>query len=137
MISYVRRRSNAFSRGKSQYRGVSGREGRWETRIGTFAGLKNVRSVWAVIGIHFSCFRTSYANAIQFQCSARCTWVWEPQRMHLEVQVSFGVHDEEQRAARMYDRAIILEKGRAAKTNFPLADYDRETAEVEAFIATR
>ncbi|CAK0786546.1 hypothetical protein CVIRNUC_009759 [Coccomyxa viridis] len=92
VISYVRRRSNAFSRGKSQYRGVSGREGRWETRIGTFAGLKNV---------------------------------------------SFGVHDEEQRAARMYDRAIILEKGRAAKTNFPLGDYDREVAEVEAFVATR
>ena len=38
----MRRRSNAFSRGKSRYRGVSGREGRWEVRIGTFAGLKNV-----------------------------------------------------------------------------------------------
>ena len=37
----------------------------------------------------------------------------------------------------MYDRAIILEKGRAAKTNFPLGDYDREVAEVEAFLATR
>ena len=54
-----------------------------------------------------------------------------------KVQVSFGVHDEEQRAARMYDRAIILEKGRAAKTNFPLGDYDREVADVEAFVATR
>ena len=42
VISYVRRRSNAFSRGKSRFRGVSGREGRWETRIGTFSSLKNV-----------------------------------------------------------------------------------------------
>lgn len=33
VIAYVRRRSNAFSRGKSRFRGVSGREGRWETRI--------------------------------------------------------------------------------------------------------
>ena len=53
------------------------------------------------------------------------------------MQVSFGVHDDEQRAARMYDRAIVLEKGRAAKTNFPLGDYDREVAEVETFLATR
>ena len=53
VISYVRRRSNAFSRGKSQYRGVSGREGRWETRIGTFAGLKNVSSVWTDISMRF------------------------------------------------------------------------------------
>ncbi len=46
VVSYVRRRSIAFSRGKSRYRGVSGREGRWETRIGTFAGLKNVRLIF-------------------------------------------------------------------------------------------
>ena len=44
VISWVRRRSNAFARGKSRFRGVSGREGRWETRIGSFAGLKNVRA---------------------------------------------------------------------------------------------
>ena len=42
VIAFVRRRSNAFSSGKSRYRGVSGREGRWEVRIGPFAGLKNV-----------------------------------------------------------------------------------------------
>ena len=53
------------------------------------------------------------------------------------VQVSFGVHDEEQRAARMYDRAIILEKGRSAKTNFPLVEYDQEVADFAAFMATR
>ena len=52
-------------------------------------------------------------------------------------QVSFGVHDEEERAARMYDRAIILEKERAAKTNFPLHDYDREIEAFEAFVAAR
>ncbi|KAK9903522.1 hypothetical protein WJX75_007991 [Coccomyxa subellipsoidea] len=83
VISWVRRRSNAFARGKSKFRGVSGRVGRWETRIGSFSGLKNV---------------------------------------------SFGVHDEEERAAQMYDRAMILEKGRAAKTNFPMAHYDKEVA---------
>ena len=53
------------------------------------------------------------------------------------VQVSFGVHDEEERAARMYDRAIILEKGRTAKTNFPLHDYDQEIADFESFAVER
>lgn len=53
------------------------------------------------------------------------------------MQVSFGVHDEEERAARMYDRAIILEKGRAAKTNFPLHDYDQEIADFELFAIGR
>ena len=42
-MAYVRRRSSAFSRGKSRYRGVSGHEGRWEARIGSFQGRKNVR----------------------------------------------------------------------------------------------
>ena len=42
VISWVRRRSNAFARGKSKFRGVSGRVGRWETRIGSFGGMKNV-----------------------------------------------------------------------------------------------
>ncbi len=41
-MAYVRRRSSAFSRGKSRYRGVSGHEGRWEARIGSFQGRKNV-----------------------------------------------------------------------------------------------
>lgn len=40
------------------------------------------------------------------------------------------MHDDEEQAARMYDRAMILEKGRAAKTNFPLTEYE---AEVIAF----
>ncbi len=37
----------------------------------------------------------------------------------------------------MYDRAIILEKGRAAKTNFPLHDYDQEIADFELFAIER
>lgn len=71
VVAYVRRRSAAFSRGKSKYRGVSGHSGRWEARIGSFAGKKNV---------------------------------------------SFGVFDSEEAAARQYDRALILEKGRAGKS---------------------
>ena len=47
-------------------------------------------------------------------------------------QVSFGVHKSEAEAARQYDRALIIVKGRLAKTNFPVADYD---AEVAAYLA--
>ena len=47
------------------------------------------------------------------------------------------MHDEEERAARMYDRAMILEKGRAAKTNFPITDYDGEVANYQTFCAQR
>lgn len=47
------------------------------------------------------------------------------------VQVSFGVFESEEEAARQYDRALILEKGRNAKTNFPLRDYE---AEVEEYV---
>jgi hypothetical protein len=49
------------------------------------------------------------------------------------LQVSFGIHDDEEHAARMYDRAMILEKGRAAKTNFPLTEYDAEVAAYQAY----
>lgn len=45
VVAYVRRRSSAFSRGRSRFRGVSGHAGRWEARIGSFGGRKNVR-VW-------------------------------------------------------------------------------------------
>ena len=48
-------------------------------------------------------------------------------------QVSFGVHDDEERAARMYDRAMIIEKGRGAKTNFPLSQYDGEVSQYRAY----
>lgn len=42
VVAYIRRRSTAFSRGRSKYRGVSGQVGRWEARIGSFRGRKNV-----------------------------------------------------------------------------------------------
>ena len=41
-MAFVRRRSAAFSRGRSAFRGVSGQAGRWEARIGGFGGKKNV-----------------------------------------------------------------------------------------------
>lgn len=49
-------------------------------------------------------------------------------------QVSFGNHETEEKAARQYDRALIIEKGRAAKTNFPLTDYDQEVADFDALL---
>ena len=42
IVAFVRRRSSAFSRGRSAFRGVSGHAGRWEARIGCFNGKKNV-----------------------------------------------------------------------------------------------
>lgn len=58
VVAYVRRRSSAFSRGKSKYRGVSGHNGRWEARIGSFGGRKNVRkgSIVYRSGSHFGPF---------------------------------------------------------------------------------
>lgn len=44
VVAHVRRRSTAFARGRSPFRGVSGEEGRWEARIGGLFGRKNVRS---------------------------------------------------------------------------------------------
>ena len=52
-------------------------------------------------------------------------------------QVSLGMHDTEIEAARAYDRALIIEKRRAAKTNFPLADYEGEVQEYEALLLQR
>ena len=37
----------------------------------------------------------------------------------------------------MYDRAIIIEKGRAAKTNFPLIQYEAEVAQYQGFCRQR
>ncbi len=37
----------------------------------------------------------------------------------------------------MYDRAIVLEKGRAAKTNFPITEYDKEIAAFQLFCTQR
>ena len=52
-------------------------------------------------------------------------------------QVSFGIHETEEEAARQYDRALIIEKGRAAKTNFPLGVYDTEVTAFEHFVHNR
>lgn len=55
----------------------------------------------------------------------------------LPVQVSFGIFDTEDEAARQYDRALVLEKGRTAKTNFPIRDYEAEVAAYEAYVIER
>jgi hypothetical protein len=44
------------------------------------------------------------------------------------------VFETEEGAARQYDRALILEKGRTAKTNFPIRDYDAEATEYETHL---
>lgn len=51
--------------------------------------------------------------------------------------MSFGNHDTEEEAARQYDRALIIEKGRGAKTNFPLADYEQEVAAFSELLQER
>ena len=51
--------------------------------------------------------------------------------------MSFGVHEDEESAARQYDRALLIEKGRAAKTNFPLPDYEKEAKEFEDLVTER
>ncbi|CAD7699979.1 unnamed protein product [Ostreobium quekettii] len=83
IYAYIRRISDGFARGRSQYRGVSaaGQSGKWEARVGVFKGKQNK---------------------------------------------SLGVYPSEEVAARQYDRALIIEKGDAAATNFPISDYIRE-----------
>lgn len=56
---------------------------------------------------------------------------------HDLAQVSFGVHKTEEEAARQYDRALIIVKGRLAKTNFPVGDYDREIEAYEQLLWQR
>ena len=67
----------------------------------------------------------------------RGTWKSNPFRFLSPAQVSFGIHETEEEAARQYDRALIVEKGRAAKTNFPIVLYEEEVAYFEASIAAR
>ncbi len=55
----------------------------------------------------------------------------------MQAQVSFGVHKSEQDAARQYDRALIIVKGRLAKTNFPMTDYEAEVKTFEAYLLSR
>lgn len=47
------------------------------------------------------------------------------------------MHKTEEEAARQYDRALIIVKGRLAKTNFPVGDYDREIETFEQLLWQR
>jgi hypothetical protein len=68
VVAYVRRRSAAFSRGKSKYRGVSGHNGRWEARIGSFNGRKNVSS-------YLKCTKCiQFLNHRNFYCARSEVW---------------------------------------------------------------
>ena len=87
VVAHVRRRSPAFARGRSRFRGVSGAPGRWEARIGALRGRKNV---------------------------------------------ALGIFETQADAARAYDRALLAGRGRTAKTNFPVADYDAEVRAADA-----
>jgi len=44
--------------------------------------------------------------------------------------VSLGDHDTEEEAAHAFDRAAINKGGKAAKTNFPMAEYEAEVTEL-------
>lgn len=48
--------------------------------------------------------------------------------------VSFGVYETEEEAARQYDRALIIQRGRSAKTNFNIFLYQTEIFEYEKYI---
>ena len=164
IVAHVRRSSSAFSRGRSIYRGVSGQDNRWEARIGTFDSRKNVRMAPPAIGsLHL--LVTSIPRTPTFAllgvssdlpsrppplCHQRC--LEDPvnrdtcssyivsffgKSKHGSAQVSFGIHETEEKAARQYDRALIIEKGRAAKTNFPLTDYELEVDQYEAVLLER
>lgn len=145
VVAYVRRRSNAFSRGKSRFRGVSGQDGRWESRIGRFCGRKNVRC-WGCLRLNTR--ELIFMDAMYLLCTTTskvhpsirmhtCAYLCIPTNTTPFPQVSFGVHDTEEGAARQYDRGMIIEKGAAAKTNFPLRDYIAEVRRYEAFLDTR
>lgn len=56
VVAHVRRRSTAFARGRSPFRGVSGEEGRWEARIGALQGKKNVSLKKVIFFFLFSLF---------------------------------------------------------------------------------
>jgi hypothetical protein len=48
--------------------------------------------------------------------------------------VSFGVYGTEEEAARQYDRALITQRGRSAKTNFNIFLYQTEIMEYEKYV---
>lgn len=53
------------------------------------------------------------------------------------LKVSFGIFETEEQAARQYDRALVIEKGRSAKTNFPLCHYEAEVEQYKAMLRDR
>ncbi len=130
IVAWVRRRSSAVSRGRSRFRGVSGQAGHWEARIGTFGDRKNVRASAALVCNAAHILECLHAVRVWGQIGAASDTV------HM-AQVSFGIHETEEEAARQYDRALIIEKGRAAKTNFPLGVYDNEVTAFEQFVQKR
>ena len=45
--------------------------------------------------------------------------------------------ETEEEAARQYDRALIIEKGLSAKTNFPMTDYQQELKRYQDYLTSR
>ena len=56
----------------------------------------------------------------------RPTGKWRAQISAGGKTLSLGDHDSEVEAARAWDRAAVHKSGRAARTNFPLSDYEAE-----------
>ena len=83
-----------------------------------------------------SCAATQ-ADLLPAEARSSSINVWDVTVKHASAQVSFGIHETEEEAARQYDRALIVEKGRAAKTNFPIVLYEEEVAFFESSIAKR
>ena len=52
-----------------------------------------------------------------------------------EQNVSFGAYENEEEAARQYDRALIIQRGKSAKTNFNVFLYQTEIMEYEKFVS--
>ena len=152
----MRRRSSAFARGRSRYRGVSGQPGRWEARIGVFQGRKNVRGgrVRVCVGRgggagkaaaprRSMSFKLMSFKPLQPAHPPAHPPTHPPTPPHPPhpphpptppAQVSFGLFPTEQEAAAQYDRALVVERGRAAKTNFPLRRYEGEVQLYEAWL---
>ena len=108
VVAHVRRRSTAFARGRSPFRGVSGEEGRWEARIGALFGRKNVRK-FSILSFSFLFFRLfSQPRPLSLSLSLSLEIKY---RKNENDQVSLGVYGSEDDAAKAYDRALIMEKG--------------------------
>ncbi|KAL0025504.1 hypothetical protein WJX77_007066 [Trebouxia sp. C0004] len=60
----------------------------------------------------------------------RPTGKWRAQISAVGKTVSLGDHDTEEEAAHAFDRAAINKGGTAAKTNFPMSEYETEVTEL-------